>query len=527
MERITEDTLDKIFSEFNSLPFLFVGAGLSRRYLGTDSWEGLLKEYAKISKNSEFGYRIYQEEAKQLNNPEGILPKIATLIENDFNGKWFTHTHFEESRERFKDLAFAGVSPFKIQIADDLSKKQIHRIEEYKTEIELFKSLSGKNIGGIITTNYDDFLEQTFSEFGVFIGQEQLIFSDIQGIGEIYKIHGCVSEPETILINEKDYIKFNEKNAYLAAKILTIFIEHPIIFIGYSINDTNIESILKSITVCLNSEQLDKLKNRFIFVEWNNTKEPDSVSTYEKSFGMDKNIVMTRIKIKDYSMLYSSIQKVKFKYKAQVLRRLKSEIAALVLTNNPSSNVKVVNLEDDSRIEDIEIFAGVGVIKELSEKGYEGINVSEIFEDVIYNRKNFDVVLMVEKSIPMLLKRHSNSIPFYKYIKDYQEELPEAVKKEVKIEYDSFLNGTILRRREFLKGSLKERSVQEISNTYTFEKSLEFICYLQEKEMDLTELEEFLQKNSKNIEQLLQTPTVSSNFRRIVKIYDWLKYYRN
>src|SRR5690606_22832015 len=118
-----------------------------------------------------------------------------------------------------------GVSPFKIQIADDLLQKQLHTLDEYKSEIELFKSLSGRNIGGIITTNYDNFLEKIFSEFEVYIGQEQLIFSDIQSIGEIYKIHGCVSEPESILINEEDYIRFYEKNAYLSAKILTIFIE--------------------------------------------------------------------------------------------------------------------------------------------------------------------------------------------------------------------------------------------------------------------------------------------------------------
>lgn len=527
MKEITEHDLDKIFSKFDSLPFLFVGAGLSRRYLDTADWEGLLSNYAKIAKSSEFGYRLYQEEAKHTINPEGTLPKIATLIENDFNKKWFTDIKFEASREKFKELAFSGVSPFKIQIAEDLAKKQLDIKESYAQEIKLFKSLSGKNIGGIITTNYDNFLENTFSDFEVFIGQEQLIFSDIQGIGEIYKIHGCLTEPETILINEEDYIKFNEKNAYLAAKILTIFIEHPIIFIGYAINDTNIEAILKSITVCLNPEQLDKLKNRFIFIEWNDTDVADSISTYEKSFGTDKSIIMTRIRIKDYGLLYECLQKVKFKYKAQLLRRLKSEIAELVLTNNPTSNVKVVNLEDDSRIEDIEIYAGVGIIKELSEKGYEGINVNEIFEDVIFDTKNFDMTLMVKKSIPMLLKRHSNSLPFYKYIKHYQGDLPEPIKKEVKIQYDSFLNGTILRRRKSMKENLKERSVQDITNKYPFEKSLEYICYLEEEEMDLTQLEAFLQKNSKDIDSLLKTQTVSSNFRRAVKIYDWLKYYKN
>ena len=48
---------------------------------------------------------------------------------------------------------------------------------------------------------------------------------------------------------------------------MTIFLEYPIIFMGYSINDPNILNIIHSIVNCLNEEQLNKLHDRFIFVE--------------------------------------------------------------------------------------------------------------------------------------------------------------------------------------------------------------------------------------------------------------------
>ena len=73
-----------------------------------------------------------------------------------------------------------------------------------------------------------------FQDYKVFIGQEQLVFSSIQEIAEIYKIHGCISNPDSLIINESDYSNFYSKGKYLAAKLMTIFMEYPIIFVGYS-----------------------------------------------------------------------------------------------------------------------------------------------------------------------------------------------------------------------------------------------------------------------------------------------------
>ena len=65
------------------------------------------------------------------------------------------------------------------------------------------------------------------------------------------------------------------KITYLAAKLITIFIEHPIVFIGYSINDSNIKEILSSIVKCLNQEKIKKLQNNLFFVEWNPDENSD------------------------------------------------------------------------------------------------------------------------------------------------------------------------------------------------------------------------------------------------------------
>lgn len=111
-----------------------------------------------------------------------------------------------------------GLSPFKAEIASYI-KRNCNVVDKYQTEIELLSKLSEKNIAGVITTNYDEFIERNFIGYTKFVGQKQLIFSAIQGIAEIFKIHGSVEEPDSILISEQDYLDFDRKSAYLAAKI--------------------------------------------------------------------------------------------------------------------------------------------------------------------------------------------------------------------------------------------------------------------------------------------------------------------
>jgi len=91
----------------------------------------------------------------------------------------------------------------------------------------------------LITTNYDQFLEVGFPEYQPVIGQ-----SIIQGTqtltGEIFKVHGCVSDYPSLVFTHEDYEEFARKKKYLSAKLLTYFSEHPLLFVGYSVSDHNI-----------------------------------------------------------------------------------------------------------------------------------------------------------------------------------------------------------------------------------------------------------------------------------------------
>ncbi|HAI9884063.1 TPA: SIR2 family protein, partial [Escherichia coli] len=133
-----------------------------------------------------------------------------------------------------------NLSRFKIYITKILSTTLIK--EEKNDEIaELIKMR--KNIGSIITTNYDTLIEQFF-EFEPLIGNS-ILLSNLYG--SVYKIHGCVSAPSELTITEEDYDYFDNKYELIRAQLLSLFIHNPVIFIGYSISDRNIQQILKTI----------------------------------------------------------------------------------------------------------------------------------------------------------------------------------------------------------------------------------------------------------------------------------------
>jgi hypothetical protein len=516
----------KRLKKTDHLPMLFVGSGMSIRYLGLDNWKELLRRFARMATDSEYAYEMYEQQAKGLECKEGLLPKVAELIERDFNQRWFKDERFRESREQSTDEIGRSISPFKIEIARYTNNGSREKKSEYAAEIELFRKLEMRSIGGVLTTNYDCFIEEMFPSYTKYIGQEELLFSTLQGISEIYKIHGCCTKPESIVVTEVDYASFSEKNAYLAAKILTIFLEHPIVFIGYSITDTNIENILKSIVKCLSTENLDKIKERLMFVVRAKDGEPEEVSTYSKSFEGGKSIEMTRIRLKSYEPLYQAMLKNQAKYNAPMLRRLKQDIYELVLTNKPTGKIRTVNLEDD-KLEDVEVVVGVGILNDFGRKGYAGISADELYADVVLDNRDFDAECIVCDALPTLLSRNSNSLPIFKYLSQYSEELPEKVMVAVesKQQFDDLLSNTIKKNRE--RHLCRHDSIETLLGKFPDGKCLNILPHLKKDNIDIDDLHTFLERILTGNPSVLSTgePAFKTDLKRAIRIYDWLKYH--
>lgn len=294
-------------------PYLFIGSGLSRRYLNMPTWLNLLKDFSeKLLLQKGFGY--YDSKS------EGNLPELASLMASEFHETWWTNPAFSDSRKEYENKRIGSQEiPFKIELSKFVSNHKDFQ-EDYSEEIELLKKVV---IDGIITTNWDTFLEATFSDYKTYIGQEQLLFSENISIGEIYKIHGCVTSPESLIVSSNDYANFKKRNAYLAAKLLTIFVEHPVIFLGYSISDPNILELLFSLKDCLAAHNIEKLKDRLIFVEWRAEQNEPIMIDGTLSLSDGKILPIKHIKINSFIPLFDVLANLKQRLPIKILRRFK------------------------------------------------------------------------------------------------------------------------------------------------------------------------------------------------------------
>ncbi|EFX0038096.1 hypothetical protein ACWNEZ_003152, partial [Shigella flexneri] len=72
--------LEEHFKQFEASPVLFVGSGVSRRYLGVPCWQDLLKHFAEA---------IGENHIKLKTKSNGDLPEYAQLLVSAYAEKWW------------------------------------------------------------------------------------------------------------------------------------------------------------------------------------------------------------------------------------------------------------------------------------------------------------------------------------------------------------------------------------------------------------------------------------------------------
>jgi hypothetical protein len=115
----------------------------------------------------------------------------------------------------------------------------------------------------IITTNYDTLLEFAYQEkMEKIIHEDELpSLSDHQESTVLLKIHGDLSDPDSIVITTDDYEKV-DKSSITLDKIKSLLAVYSVAFIGYSIRDSYIEEMLRDI-----DQRLKLRRHPYFFID--------------------------------------------------------------------------------------------------------------------------------------------------------------------------------------------------------------------------------------------------------------------
>lgn len=385
MDDATSELHELLKGHGSALPVLFVGSGLSRRYIGSPNWHDLLARFATLAGRSMPYYLASASED---------LPQVATLIAGDFFEVWFSDDLYKQSRAEFEDQVKRRSDPLKFEITKYLDGLTVVDDEDAQNELA---ALSKIHAQAIITTNWDEILETALPEFEVFIGQNDVLFTTLQSVGEIYKIHGSITDPQSVVLTSEDYIDYWKRNPYLISKMLTLFVEHPVIFFGYSVSDPHIRKMLTDLVDCLTSDQLQVLNDRLIFVKPGTGKPKFLSGTLTVP---DHSISIREYIAQDFTELYKCLGGLPRRFPPKLMRQLKESVYKLAYDSTSQGRVHVLPIDQDADLEKLEAIIGVGTMDRLGEKGYGHFSREDLILDMLMDANDHNSEAMLKRLVP-------------------------------------------------------------------------------------------------------------------------------
>lgn len=188
----------------------FVGAGLSVD-AGFVDWRGLLRDFA-----GELGLDIDTE------------PDLVAIAQYHLNAS-------SNDRSRLNQ-----------KIASEFSKRTT------PTTAQL--ALAQLPLGTVWTSNYDGLLELAFGRKGsvdVKIADASLAVSDPNAVTTIYKMHGDLHDPSTVIVSRDDYERYASTHRNFQTALRAHLTSKTFLFVGFSFSDPNLAYIFSELRVSL------------------------------------------------------------------------------------------------------------------------------------------------------------------------------------------------------------------------------------------------------------------------------------
>lgn len=203
---------------------IFVGAGVSKNS-GAPSWYELIAKFA-----DEVGYSRCDTCSQNGNN----CPKPDCKKQYEYSQEEFLRIpeYYYQRDDSPNHTNYFGLIQSMLQCDNNSNA----------IDDEIFSVFPRH----IITTNYDQLLEKSSSVNSLLYA---VVTRDSDLLSEandryIIKMHGDLGKPDTIVLKESDYIRYEQEHPLICTFIKSLLVNHTFVFLGYSLNDNNLNLII-------------------------------------------------------------------------------------------------------------------------------------------------------------------------------------------------------------------------------------------------------------------------------------------
>ncbi|MEH7463884.1 SIR2 family protein [Bacillus thuringiensis] len=525
------NVLEKL-KQNNEFPVVFMGAGISKRFLSNfPDWTSLLEGFWNdLSLNNFYGEfnnirtKIAKEHSdyseKELDHYANI--KMGSIIEEKYN-EAFNSESVKIEGFSTKDAFRTKISPFKKSISEKFKKYELKK--EMLEEYHFFKKMLLKT-QIVLTTNYDSFIEDSYNfesdyEIKKYIGQKGF-FEETYGFAELYKIHGCIESPSDIVISEQDYENFEKNSVLISAKIIAMMMHSPIVFIGYSLTDINVRRIIKEFTRSLSEQEMRILEERLVLIE---RKENENEFIEEVINDKDLGCKIKVIKTDNFKEIFRIISSINQGIAPTEVRKYQHVIKKLIIDRGKRGALHTVlispeeldKLEENILTKNITVALGdskyIFQIPDVITYALDYISDTDEISNEIRMRfaANQQGRFPMQKVSDTLLIEKSSLHPTEK------EKLKQKVKTASNFNkhYKTIIKSSVVRVGEINVDKIINKDVKKVKIYETLSFHI--------RELDLSELKIYLISELQELKEKGEIK-MSTEFRRLILLYDILVY---